>query len=221
MIENAIHSTDLRAILNSINEGKTVIPLQKERNGRPIFAIDGLLLYRKLAYYLGHDYSLFCFTPSPLKEIDKIASYYISEMKQVQRRGPYALIGFCSFNFIAIEMAMQLYAQGENVDILSLIEFKGGIDCNIENHSTLYTNISNPYPGKTILFQAKTFKEYDKFKINNPNNHTRFLIDQTKYYEVEGDHFGIFQEPGVNMIAESIIKELENPSFTWKTSTTS
>jgi len=51
-----------------------------------------------------------------------MATAHLEAMRTVQPKGPYLLGGFCNGGLIAYEMARQLYAQGERVDLLALID---------------------------------------------------------------------------------------------------
>ncbi len=58
----------------------------------------------------------------PFRRLPDMASYYIEEVRRVQPKGPYHLLGFCFGGNLAFEMAGQLDAQGEEVAFLGLIE---------------------------------------------------------------------------------------------------
>jgi amino acid adenylation domain-containing protein len=53
---------------------------------------------------------------------ETIAAAHIAAMRAIQPHGPYLLGGFCNGGVIAFEMAQQLQAQGETVDLLAIIE---------------------------------------------------------------------------------------------------
>jgi thioesterase domain-containing protein len=75
-----------------------------------------------LAHYLGKNQPFYCLERAQVDTIEEIASFYISKIKTVQSTGPYYLGGFCGFGMIALEMARQLAAQGEEVAALFLFE---------------------------------------------------------------------------------------------------
>ena len=54
--------------------------------------------------------------------IEDLAAQYAEEMRSVQPRGPYTLVGYSGGGLVALEMAQQLSAQGETVGFLSLID---------------------------------------------------------------------------------------------------
>jgi pimeloyl-ACP methyl ester carboxylesterase len=51
-----------------------------------------------------------------------MAAQYIREIQAVQPKGPYYLIGYCMGGTIALEMALQLRAQGQEIALLVLME---------------------------------------------------------------------------------------------------
>jgi thioesterase domain-containing protein len=52
--------------------------------------------------------------------VERMAAYYLRVMREVQPRGPYTLGGRCFGGMVAMEMAHQLVAQGEQVALLAL-----------------------------------------------------------------------------------------------------
>jgi thioesterase domain-containing protein len=58
--------------------------------------------------------------------IEAMAAAYIEAMRTIQPHGPYLLAAFCGAGLIAYEMAQQLRAPGENVDLLLLIDPMAG-----------------------------------------------------------------------------------------------
>jgi amino acid adenylation domain-containing protein len=54
--------------------------------------------------------------------IEDMASHYIQEIQTIQLHGPYLLGGWCAGGMIAYEMAQQLHAQGETVELLTIFD---------------------------------------------------------------------------------------------------
>ena len=54
--------------------------------------------------------------------LEEMAAEYLKSLRTVQPEGPYLLGGFCGGGIIAFEMAQQLRDQGQEVDLLVLIE---------------------------------------------------------------------------------------------------
>ncbi len=51
-----------------------------------------------------------------------MAARYLHEIRRVQHEGPYLLAGVCSGAVVAFEMAQQLWAQGQKVPLLAMVE---------------------------------------------------------------------------------------------------
>ena len=58
----------------------------------------------------------------PLDTIELMAEPYLSEIRKIQARGPYALIGACFGATVAYEMTRQFLAAGEEVAFLGLLD---------------------------------------------------------------------------------------------------
>jgi thioesterase domain-containing protein len=54
--------------------------------------------------------------------IEDLAAHYISEMRALQREGPYYLIGHSAGGVVAYEMAQQLMQRGQQVALLGLLD---------------------------------------------------------------------------------------------------
>ena len=106
------------------------------------------------------------------RRIEEFSTRYIREIRKIQPRGPYNIIGYSGGGTIAYEMARQLRQSGDRVAFLGLIEtttarFRGGAG-------------SIPAPtiadGNDTLFQAakraygNLRKTITKIKYESPNN---------------------------------------------------
>jgi thioesterase domain-containing protein/malonyl CoA-acyl carrier protein transacylase/acyl carrier protein len=87
-----------------------------------------VLEYHPLAHRLGKDRPVYALQAMGLDGIlaekprlEKMASYYLKEIRSVQPHGPYYLGGFCFGGFLAFEAAQQLRTQNENVALLIMI----------------------------------------------------------------------------------------------------
>ena len=84
--------------------------------------VDGVCLFDAFAgFVVGIKHS-----PSVVDQnvdvIEAIANFYLQEIRRVQARGPYLLGGLCTGGVIALEMAQQLRAAGEEIAILVLFD---------------------------------------------------------------------------------------------------
>jgi len=81
-----------------------------------------------LARDLGSDQPFYVLEPyrfdgsHVLPTFEALASAHVKSMRAIQSEGPYFLGGFCGGGAIAFEMAQQLRAEGQSVDLLALIE---------------------------------------------------------------------------------------------------
>lgn len=100
---------------------------------QPIFlvhAIDGdVLIYRDLVQALDSQRPVYAFQAQgvageaePLPHIEAMATRYIDAMRTLQPEGPYLLGGASFGGIVAFEMAQQLRARGQGLDLLFLID---------------------------------------------------------------------------------------------------
>jgi thioesterase domain-containing protein/acyl carrier protein len=110
-----------------------LVPIQSGGSKPPFFCIHAaggnVLNYRDLAHHLGPDQPVYGLQSQGLDgeqpfltRIEDMASLYIKEIQAVQPQGPYFLGGYCLGGTIALEIAQQIYAQGQEVALLALWE---------------------------------------------------------------------------------------------------
>jgi thioesterase domain-containing protein/acyl carrier protein len=111
----------------------SVVPIQPHGSAAPIFIIHGaagnIISFYRLAMLIGtkHPFygveaqSLLAGQPALLRLKDQ-AAYYLSEIRKIQPRGPYYLLGFSMGGTIAFEIAHQLNAMGERVELLGMLD---------------------------------------------------------------------------------------------------
>lgn len=88
----------------------------------PIFvvsAIEGVIASLKsLAQELDRPvYGIQCTKNAPLDTIAEFAQFNIKQMKELQKKGPYTLVGYSFGALVAFEMALQLEQVGEHVNL--------------------------------------------------------------------------------------------------------
>lgn len=114
-------------------EPKCLVPLNIAPDAPVLFcphAIDGSpLIYRELVDALtpslqvyGFECRSFLAACKPFDSVQDMARHYVRELRAVQPRGPYRLFGFSSGGFVALEIAHQLRAHGEDVPLLVLAD---------------------------------------------------------------------------------------------------
>ncbi|KAF5278958.1 hypothetical protein FQA39_LY05636 [Lamprigera yunnana] len=107
-------------------------------------------------------YGLQCTTACPVDSINDLAKYYVKEIRHVQKKGPYTLIGYSFGACVAFEMGLQLEALGEKVKLLLLDG----------SHSYVAVHTKNKKKGDTAMEQSGAlvyfihqFKEVDQPKL--------------------------------------------------------
>ena len=122
---------DAKAEMTGRREG--VVAIQADGARRPFFYLHGdwrgnTFYCYPLAQALGADqpfYGLAPYTfeglliPPPLETIAKV---HLESLRSIQPEGPYLLGGWCNGAAVAYEMARQLHAQGQAVDLLVLMD---------------------------------------------------------------------------------------------------
>jgi thioesterase domain-containing protein/acyl carrier protein len=111
----------------------SLVPVQPLGSKPPLFLIHGaegnVLLYRQMAQYLGSDQPVYGLQSQGLNgdgrfdtTVPGMALEYIKEVQIVQPHGPYFLGGYCLGGIIAFEMAQQLKAIGEQVELVIMLD---------------------------------------------------------------------------------------------------
>ena len=98
---------------------------------RPLFFLHGdfggAVYCLNLARCLGEDQPLYALAPHGLDDsdgpatIEAMATSHLERVRSVQPEGPYLVGGYCNGGVVAFEMARQLQAQGQRVDLLVVI----------------------------------------------------------------------------------------------------
>ncbi len=111
----------------------SLVPIQPGGSRPPLFFVHGaggnVLLYRDLSRHLGPDQPFYGFQARGLggngpayTRFEDMAAHYLAEMRRFQPQGPYYLGGYCLGGAIALEMAQQLAARGQETALLAMIE---------------------------------------------------------------------------------------------------
>ncbi|QSQ14838.1 non-ribosomal peptide synthetase [Myxococcus landrumensis] len=111
----------------------TLVELRGGRTKRPFFCIHPVggtvLAYAELAHLQERDQPFFGLqSPGldgeapPLDSVEALAAHHLQTIRTVQPRGPYLLGGWSMGGLLAFEMAQQLREQGDDVELLVLID---------------------------------------------------------------------------------------------------
>jgi acyl transferase domain-containing protein/thioesterase domain-containing protein/acyl carrier protein len=110
-----------------------LISIQPCGSQRPFFCVHpaggNVLCYTDLARHLGEDRPFYGFQARgltdkapPHDEVESMAAQYVEELRKVQPEGPYLLGGWSLGAIVAFEMAQQIQAQGNTVEVLALLD---------------------------------------------------------------------------------------------------
>ena len=112
---------------------QSLVVLTKGDDRSPVFFIHtgsgDVVPYVNLAKYLGRDQPFYAIQDTAIfqpeyhgRSIEEMASAYLSEIRAVRPRGPYVLGGWSFGGLVAFEMSRRLMEQGEEVDLLALLD---------------------------------------------------------------------------------------------------
>lgn len=116
-----------------IDESASLLTIQERGSRTPFFYLHGDLLgggfyTLKLARALGEDQPLYGLPPhqvgdlSQTPSIEQMATEHLEAIRSVRPNGPYIIGGFCLGAIVAYELAQQIIASGETVEMLVLID---------------------------------------------------------------------------------------------------
>jgi len=110
---------------------KSLVVIQSGGSKRPLFFFhvfgEGLKFCRPLTRHLDPEQPIYGLAAGIMDEVslnkleDGVA-HYIKEMRSIQPEGPYLLAGIYCGGRVAYEVAQQLYAQGQKVALLALLD---------------------------------------------------------------------------------------------------
>jgi thioesterase domain-containing protein len=141
--------------------------------------------------------------------LEEMAQEYVAAITKTQPRGPYLLGGWSAGGLVALEMAQQLRAQGETIQMLALLDtipetaddpnwadrpgVEYGLDLSLEDLSRLGPDEQLPYLWKHAL-------RLGLIESNISMEFARQVIDDLKrifhYHMVLTDHYVVRPYPG-------------------------
>lgn len=121
-----------RLVKSDRSQTGSLVTLRPDGSKNFFFIHDGdgeTLLYGNVARRMPKQFAVFGIEPRQLRgiplahaRIEDMATYYLKAIRQQQPQGPYCLGGMCAGGVIAYEMARQLEATGENVELVVLLD---------------------------------------------------------------------------------------------------
>ncbi len=131
----------VEALSKLISDGgatwNTLVPLQKGDAKQPLFCIHAggghVLFYKGLADNMPTHQTVYAVQPEGLDgrdfsydSMEEMTAFYLREIRKVQPKGPYHILGMCFSNAVAFEMVKQLKAMGETVGTLVIVDSAPG-----------------------------------------------------------------------------------------------
>jgi amino acid adenylation domain-containing protein len=161
-----------------------VVPIRDSGGRPPFFGVHGqeggVLFWRDMVGHLPPDQPFYAVQAQgvdglqpPLNRIPAMAELYIREIRKVQPKGPYYLGGYSLGGEIAFEMAQQLTAQGEQIDLLVLFDTRnpkrsirmtdqddnGSVMPAFESSPTRYETLKRKVKGHLLRLSDLTVRE--------------------------------------------------------------
>jgi len=113
----------------SANTSSSIVAMQPKGSAAPLFIIHGaggnIIRFYQLATLVGTDHPIYGIQAQSLLSgqrgilrLEDQAAYYLAEIRKIQPKGPYFLLGYSFGGTTAFEIAHQLHAQGERVEML-------------------------------------------------------------------------------------------------------
>ncbi|WP_295621674.1 non-ribosomal peptide synthetase [Chamaesiphon sp. GL140_3_metabinner_50] len=155
----------LRPEESTLTTWKSLVEMQSGTPAKlPLFCIHAvwgnILFCRSFINYLETDRTVYGLQSKgldgehpPCTTIPEMAANYIKEIKSVQPQGPYLLSGFSLGGLIAFEIAQQLQAEGQEIELLALVD---PTSPNLTSTDLDSATTRTPLLAKTI-FHFKTF----------------------------------------------------------------
>jgi len=116
---------------NNNSSESNIVPIQSHGDKPPFFFVHGgaggLLQFQKLAQHIGTDQPFYGLEAIGMDgkqaiptTVEEMATQYVQELRSFKPEGPYRLGGLCFGGKVALEMAQQLQAAGQEVSLLIL-----------------------------------------------------------------------------------------------------
>lgn len=124
-------------------------------------------------------YGLQCTSNTPLNSIADLAKFYITQIKTVQPKGPYTLIGYSFGACVAFEMGVWLEQHNETATLLLLDGSPSYVATHTGKARSKIQGNTDVEQSEVLLFFILQFKEIDQQKVidkNQRQNRSNFLF---------------------------------------------
>lgn len=135
-----IESPTIRKLASAISQVRsdeeswtTLVPLNLKGSKPPLFCLHAgggyVMFYKSLADRLEGLRPVYGVQPvgldgveKGLETVEKLADFYLREIKTVQPEGPYSILGYCFSSTVCIELGRKLIEQGEKVGKIIIVD---------------------------------------------------------------------------------------------------
>ncbi|MCB9092750.1 MAG: hypothetical protein H6620_09345 [Halobacteriovoraceae bacterium] len=163
-----------------------LIKLREGIEGSPLFLVHpiegNLFCYRELISELKCENPLYGIQSieKEMKSIEELGSFYLEEMRKIQNRGPYYLVGASFGGIIAYEIARQLDKVGDSVALLCLLDatnpdpFFGSLHSDEERLACLVELLENKPVSPKDITQEKVIQSLGLGGLNSKDQQAIF-----------------------------------------------
>ena len=197
-----------------------VSPLQLHGLRRPLFVIapciGGVFHYREFARHFPKDQACYCLEPRissagqhSYESVEEIAKWNIRARKDYQVEGPYRLCGYSFGGSIAWEMAKQLRANGESVELLLAFDTiaRGREFFHTRHEGGVFQRLKQKY--ERFLTYRDTYRRHGA-RLNWGNVISLFFI-KVGYLLRKFTHKMVNEDAAAQAYAEEIEEMVQNP----------
>jgi len=163
------------------NRTSSLVPLQPQGTRPPLYILHGVggnvVNFYGLSMRMGPDQPVYGIQSQALvanqparRHITEMAAQYIADIRKVQPRGPYHLLGYSFGGTVVLEMAHQLRAAGEAVALLGMIDSQSkDYESELEQMTSVQTKINrrmNRFIGNTDRLDWRSRLKYIWEKVS-------------------------------------------------------
>lgn len=110
-------------------------------------------------------YGLQCTASAPLTSVQDLAKYYVEQVKSVQMKGPYQILGYSFGAAIAFEMGTLLEGEKEEVRLMLLDGSPSYVATHTGNYKTRNDKSENSYDADALTYFIMQFRNVDQSKV--------------------------------------------------------
>jgi surfactin synthase thioesterase subunit/acyl carrier protein len=167
------------------------------------------------------------------RTIEAMAAHYLVEIRRIQPRGPYRLLGTSFGGVVMFEVALQLQRAGEAVDLLSMVDTNppdclgpNGVDCAERRDWTAGMESGDRFVAMGVRVARAHREALDRYRLHGRFNGTityfwcegqaeprererrslwgRFATDGMQVIRVPGTHGSFHREPQLSAIVDGL-----------------